>query len=266
MKLVDVSVVVPCFNCISTIERAIASVANQTFRPQELILIDDCSEDDTLNKLHELQNVYGASWISVVALPNNVGAGSARNKGWALARCKFIAFLDADDTWSSNKIERQFTYMENSKADLTGHQVCVSLSKTPEVIQSLQENPVWSKISVFELLFSNRFSTPTVMVRRTVPFRFATGGRYSEDYGLWLTMAANGLELHHSSETLTLLHKKKYGEGGLSSSLLKMELGELKNYWNLWRNTELSRTLIACAAIFSCLKFLKRQVFVFFKA
>jgi teichuronic acid biosynthesis glycosyltransferase TuaG len=119
---IPVSVVVPCYRCSGTIGRAVASVDAQTYRPQEVLLIDDASSDDTLNKLHELQQQYGVDWIKIIALPVNVGTSSARNVGWNSAAGGYIAFLDADDAWHPRKIEIQYGFM-NTHPDyvLTGH-------------------------------------------------------------------------------------------------------------------------------------------------
>ena len=96
--VVDVSVVVPCFACAGTIERAVASVAAQTCRPLELILVNDASLDETAACLQRLHDQY-PEWVHVVHLAVNVGAGEARNAGWSVAKGKYIAFLDADDSW-----------------------------------------------------------------------------------------------------------------------------------------------------------------------
>ena len=98
--------VVPCYRCAATIERAIASVAAQTQRPQEVILVDDASGDETLQQLYSLQSQYG-EWIKVVALTTNVGAASARNAGWNVATQPYIAFLDSDDAWHPQKVAIQ---------------------------------------------------------------------------------------------------------------------------------------------------------------
>ena len=76
-----VSVVIPCFRCAATVGRAVESVASQTLRPAEVVLVDDCSTDDTGLELGRLQRHYGAAWIKILKLARNVGPGGARNAG-----------------------------------------------------------------------------------------------------------------------------------------------------------------------------------------
>lgn len=93
--IAPVSVVIPCFQCVRTLERAVASVAGQTVLPLELILVDDGSGDETRALMTHLQSRNKTGWIKLVMLDTNVGAASARNAGWDEARGDFVAFLDA---------------------------------------------------------------------------------------------------------------------------------------------------------------------------
>ena len=77
-----VSAVIPCYNCSATIEKAVDSIAKQTLIPQEVILVNDDSSDQTIDILQNLQNIYGKEWIKIINLKKNVGPGQARNLGW----------------------------------------------------------------------------------------------------------------------------------------------------------------------------------------
>jgi len=126
MSTAPVSVVVPCYRCVATIERAIASVAAQTLRPVEVVLVEDASGDDTLAVLHSIQARYG-DWVKVVACATNRGAATARNIGWNLATQAYIAFLDADDTWHPQKIAIQDAYMLDMPGVAPGRHLCLQL-------------------------------------------------------------------------------------------------------------------------------------------
>ena len=122
LELAKVSVVIPCYRCADTIARAVTSIAEQTSRPAEVILVDDCSGDDTLATLYELQAEYPQGWVKVIESPKNAGPGTARNLGWEAATQAYIAFLDADDSWHPQKIEMQYGWMsKNPEVALTGH-------------------------------------------------------------------------------------------------------------------------------------------------
>ena len=135
-EAVPVSVVMPCYRCAQTVERAVASVAAQTVRPMELILVDDGNADETRSVLAALRDRYSPGWIKLVLLEQNVGAASARNAGWEAASGQFIAFLDADDSWHPRKIELQYRFMlAQPDIVMSGHghaQVEVHGSEMPE--------------------------------------------------------------------------------------------------------------------------------------
>jgi len=122
---VPVSVVIPCYCCEDTIERAVVSVMSQTALPGEVILVDDASPDHgrTLSKLQELQERFrDKTHIEIIALKNNSGPSVARNAGWGTATQPYIAFLDADDAWHTQKLEIQYEWMkEHPEIALTGH-------------------------------------------------------------------------------------------------------------------------------------------------
>jgi len=98
-KNIPISVIIPCFRSTDTIERAVLSVVNQTVLPSQIILIDDASNDGSIEKLFALQKEYPLANISVEVMPVNGGPGLARNRGWELATEPWLAFLDADDAW-----------------------------------------------------------------------------------------------------------------------------------------------------------------------
>jgi glycosyltransferase involved in cell wall biosynthesis len=121
-NIARVSVVIPCYRCADTIERAVMSVAEQTLKPYEVILVEDCSGDYTLDVLYSLQSQFDVDWIKIIPLKVNSGPGTARNVGWNASQQDYIAFLDADDSWHPQKIEIQYGWMvKNSDVDMTGH-------------------------------------------------------------------------------------------------------------------------------------------------
>ena len=100
-----VSVIIPAYNRAHTVGRSVDSVLYQTYRPLEVIVVDDGSTDGTAAAL----DVFG-NRIIVISQPNG-GPSSARNHGVANSKGEFIAFLDSDDTWSPEKLERQVRLM-----------------------------------------------------------------------------------------------------------------------------------------------------------
>lgn len=257
--IAPVSVVVPCYRCATTIGRALASVAAQTQRPAEVIVVDDASGDETLQQLYNLQAQHGP-WIKVVALATNGGAATARNAGWNLATQPYIAFLDADDAWHPQKIEIQYAYMQqHPDVALSGH-LCRQLPA------DTQEAPAWSidwtgasqAVAWSQLLLRHQFVTPSVMLQRGMNERFLEGARHMEDYRLWLDIAAVPLRMVKLQAELAAVYKPVYGASGLSADMWHMERAELANYRHFYRIRKLSLVQLFLLQGYSLAKFLRR--------
>lgn len=252
-----VTVVIPCYNAGSTIERAIESVAVQSWRPAEVIVVDDGSNDDTAETLVRLRLKYGEEWLRVITMPVNRGPGAARNAGWEASTQPFIAFLDADDSWHPQKVEIQLAVMlNNSNFALSGHRW--QISGLAEFGDFLKDQVRFYRLPTWRLLISNPFSTPTVMLRRDIPFRFNPTKRYSEDYLLWLQVSLGGYDVAFIDAVLAYLHKPPYGVSGLSGHLWRMELGELDTYYQLWKDQKLSFLILFGLWGLSITKFMRR--------
>lgn len=114
-----VSVVIPTFNREKTIVRAVDSVLSQTYKNIEIIVVDDCSTDHTLDIL---KGRYGEiANVTVFQLKKNSGACAARNKGIELSKGEYIAFLDSDDAFFEDKVEKQVKALVSS-----GKQLCAT--------------------------------------------------------------------------------------------------------------------------------------------
>ena len=227
----QVSVIIPCYRCAYTIDRAVTSVATQTLQPAEVILVDDGSGDGTLQDLHRLQATYPEGWIKVVARQQNAGPGEARNAGWDVATQPYIAFLDADDSWHPQKIEIQYGWMlKHPEIALTGHTTIVFIDQG---LTQTRHDPLradFRPVRKNRILWSNCFSTPCIMLRRKLAMRFAQGKHHSEDYHLWLTIACAGERMARCDLPLAYIHKAPYGASGLSAQLWKMQKGQLDTY------------------------------------
>jgi glycosyltransferase involved in cell wall biosynthesis len=257
IKNVQISVIIPCYNCEQTIRRAVKSVYDQTMRPAEVILIDDASRDGTWKRLSALQEQYGSSWLKLISLKINSGPSGARNAGWDVASQPYIAFLDADDSWHPQKVEIQYNWMIlHPEVDVTSHLYTWVKGDAPDY--NLPTNWQTKRIPRTKLLLKNYISTPTVMLKRDTPYRFNPQKRYSEDYLLWLTILLQGYSIWQLELPLAYLYKAPYGQGGLSRNLNEMELGELENYMFLQKQGLLAKWEVKVLSIWSQLKYFKR--------
>lgn len=264
LKNVPVSVIIPCYCCASTIERAVSSVANQTARPHEVILVNDFSTDDTIEIIMGLKQQYG-DWLKIVDLQINVGAGAARNVGWDLATQSYVAFLDSDDAWHQEKIRIQYQYMKNNPdIALSGHSF-------RELTQNDQIGLNWDvvitkvqKITWKKILLKNQFVTPSVMIKRDIPYRFLEGVRYMEDHLLWLEIVGANLLAVKLNVELTALYKPNFGASGLSSNMWLMEKAELLNYKYFHNQKKIKFYQYYFLQCFSFVKFIRRILIVYF--
>ena len=257
-----VSVVIPCFRCANTIERAVISAVTQTLVPAEIILIDDASGDSTLEKLYELKNKLG-DIIQVIGLSTNVGAGSARNIGWCHATQPYIAFLDSDDAWHPQKIEIQYNYMEsNLDVMLTGHTFKLVTDSNAGFANCPAKLDTAKKITLAHLLIKNPFVTPSVMLRAKIKSRFTDGSRHVEDHRLWLEIAIEKMVIVKLNSQLAAIYKPNYGASGLSSNMWLMEKAELSNYRYFYNKGKLLLPIYVFLQCFSFIKFVKRILIV----
>jgi teichuronic acid biosynthesis glycosyltransferase TuaG len=112
-----VSIITPCYNAEKFIAETIKSVQNQTYTNWEMIIIDDFSNDNSVQIIKNFTQ-YDAR-IQCIILPKNSGTGIARNTALDLVKGKYIAFLDADDLWKPQKIAIQVEYMKNNNLPFT---------------------------------------------------------------------------------------------------------------------------------------------------
>jgi glycosyltransferase involved in cell wall biosynthesis len=106
----DVSVVIPNFNRTTLLSRALTSIKNQSFRPSEVIVVDDCSDQERLSEIRDIvDRARPGLHISLLINDRNHGANWSRNRGIFEAKSKYVAFLDSDDLWMPNKLEIQMS-------------------------------------------------------------------------------------------------------------------------------------------------------------
>jgi len=106
----EVSIITPIFNGEKYLKEITECILNQTFEDFEWILIDDCSTDSTRSRIDELSK--SDNRVKSVLLDQNSGPIIARNKGMDAAQGRYIAFIDADDLWVKDKLEKQVTFMK----------------------------------------------------------------------------------------------------------------------------------------------------------
>lgn len=210
--MTSISVVIPAYNHASTIGRAIESVINQTHKPDEIIVVDDGSDDDTQIRLERYEDQIRYFF------QENQGVSVARNAGIKISSSKWVSFLDADDEWLPYKLEQQL-----QQINLVGEEVACIYSRY--IIQAssfsiLSDNPPRNGDLILEdLLKKNQIGMLTVIARRDV--MIALGGfddqlRSRQDWDMWLRMAIYKWRFSYISNPLAIY---SLSESGLHSDM-----------------------------------------------
>lgn len=189
-----VSVVIPAFRAAALLPRAIASVAAQTMRDLEVLVVDDASGDDTAEAAEGLLRAHGLAH-AVLRLEANGGPAVARNAGVARARGAYVAFLDADDVWMPDKLALQVAVLDaNSRITLCGCQADWVDGAGRVVGPLFEDLPELMPDGWRRLLWHCFVATPCAVARRAdLGIRpFDPGLRVGEDRDLWIKLASNG--------------------------------------------------------------------------
>lgn len=195
-----VSVIIPFYNRMHMVMECIESVRNQTYTNIEILAIDDGSTEDVSN----LASLMQVDERIRVIHQEHYGAAVARNRGIEEAKGKYIAFLDSDDLFVIDKIEKQLKLMMEKEYVFshTSYQRINMENSEGEVVHSAEMNGI-----VFpEIMHLCRITSSTVMIKKTAlgNMRFVPGMAISEDICLWIDLS-NCYELGSLDETLTVI-------------------------------------------------------------
>ncbi|RKX94059.1 MAG: glycosyltransferase family 2 protein [Spirochaetes bacterium] len=201
--MAEVSVIIPTYNRANLIKRAISSVARQTFKDLEIIVIDDGSEDDT-DKI--VQNIAD-SRIRYKKIDHS-GVSRARNEGIKLSRGRWIAFIDSDDEWLDTKIEKQLKYLENHPQYLACHTDEIWIKDGVRINQGKKHKKYAGNFFLPSLKMC-LISPSSIIIQRDIFTEiggFDESFKYVEDYELWLRLTSK-YEVGYINEKLVI----KYG-------------------------------------------------------
>jgi glycosyltransferase involved in cell wall biosynthesis len=197
-----VSIVIPSYNHALELKKALRTVVAQTVTDWEAWVINNYSQDNTI----EIIEQFNDARIQRVDFHNNGVIARSRNEGIRRARSKLIAFLDSDDLWQPNKLERVLNIFNNNpKVDLVCHWENISWNNNLKRICRYGER---FNISYRHLLFKrNQVSTSTVTVKREFLERVAGFDEdpsliTAEDYDLWLKLTSAGCHIYCLPEVL----------------------------------------------------------------
>lgn len=206
-----ISIISPVYNAERFVEETIRSVLGQTYSNWELLLVIDAkSTDDSLSICKSWQ--VRDPRIRVVVSPANLGVANNRNHGIEVAKGEFIAFLDSDDVWLPQKLERQIQFMIENKIDFSCHsygQMAPDSTPLPVV------RNCGSEITYFDLLKSNVIGCLTVVIRSSLLKQFSFNPQLPhEDFILWLEILKKIPKAYGLDEKLALYRVLPHSRSG----------------------------------------------------
>jgi teichuronic acid biosynthesis glycosyltransferase TuaG len=235
-----VSVIIPVYNCEKFIRQTIDSVLAQGFGPMEVILIDDKSTDSSLAILQEYAKKN--SNIVVHEQAENAGAAVARNTGLALAKGRYIAFLDSDDIWLDGKLKAEMDLMtsENTPLVFTAMKVIDEDGKESGKIRKVPKKATYRTV-----LRNTVISTSTVLLDRKIfgDFRMPLL-RSGQDYATWLMLLRNGATARGINTPLACYRVRK-------KSLSANKFSSIEQVYTIQTKFEKINRFLACCHVLS---------------
>ena len=242
-----VSIITPVYNAGRFLSDTIKSVQNQTYKNWEMLLVDDCSKDNSAQIIKEFQKYDDR--IKYIKLEKNSGASVSRNTGIKNAKGRFIAFVDSDDVWKPEKLEIQVKYMLENNLGFTFTSYRY-MKEDGELTNKVAKAP--SKINYNGLLKNTIIGCSTVVIDTDIVEAFEMPlVRRGQDTATWLQ----------------ILRKEKYAYGIdkdlvdyrlVGESLSSNKIIALKRTWNTYRNVEklglIKSSYVFCFYVFNAIK------------
>lgn len=228
-RVTKVSIVVPVYNAAAYIEKTVEMVRSQTFPDWELILVDDHSKDESFKIAQRLAKEDDR--IRLFEQKEGVkGAANARNLGTSQAKGCYLAFLDADDVWRPEKLEKQMAFLEREDAAFVftayefGDEEAVGTGKIVTVPDQLTYKKALSRTVIFTstVLFDLKKIPKELLYMPNVA---------SEDTATWWRILREGHVARGLNENLVIYRRPK-------KSLSSNKFAALKRIWDLYRKQE----------------------------
>ena len=220
-----VSIITPTYNCAKFIGATIESVLNQTYQNFEMIIVDDASKDNT----EEVVKSFKDKRIKYIRLSKNSGPAVARNRAMEEAKGKYMAFLDSDDLWKREKLEKQINFIKKNKYKI----ICSDYEQIDEEGNKLNKIiPCKKKVNYNGILLSCPVGNSTVFYDVSKLGKFKVPNiRKRNDDALWLQILKKEEYMYGHKEVLM---EYRIRQNSVSSNKLSL----IKYHWQLYREIE----------------------------
>lgn len=221
-----VSIIIPVYNAEKFIGKTIESVLNQTYKNWEMLIFNDKSKDNSLKIIKKYSEKDEK--IKVVDSKENVGVVAARNKLIEIATGEFIAFLDADDYWKQNKLEKQIKFMRKNNALIS----CTEYTRVTEDEKEINDIIIKEIITYEDMLKNNYLGCLTVIYNANkLGKRYFKERKKNEDYVLWLEIVKETKIIFGLKENLAFYRV-------LNNSRSSNKIKVAKDRWEVYRKIE----------------------------
>ncbi|MBQ3408636.1 MAG: glycosyltransferase family 2 protein [Clostridia bacterium] len=228
MNTKKVSVIIPMHNSSKHIKECVTSVLNQTYKNIELIVVDDKSTDNSIEMVQQFKD----SRLKLIQLQQNIGAALARNKGIDHSTGDYICFIDSDDYWVLDKLEKQVNFIEKYdyifiysdyaylKADGTSH--IAHVPKSINYKQALKNTAIFTSTVMFNMKYLTKNDIYMPNIKR------------GQDTATWWKVLKRGIRAYAINEVLA------YYRVGDKLSLSSNKFKALKRSWELYKREDIS--------------------------
>ena len=223
-----VSIITPMYNSEKFIDSTIQSVQSQTYQNWEMIIVDDASTDRSIEIVKKIMS--NEPRLQLKQLVDNLGPAHTRNNGIKLAKGRFLAFLDSDDLWHKDKLEKQIKFMQKNEYafTFTGYE---KIDEKGKKIGNIL--PFKDQVTYHDLLKSNHIGCLTAMIDlKILGYKmYMPDIKKRQDQGLWLEILK---EIDKAYCLYEILGQYRIREGSISVN----KIDNLKYQWKLYRNIE----------------------------
>ena len=236
-----VSIITPAYNCVSTIKETYESIKTQTFSSWEWVVVEDHSTDESYEFIKEM--VKNDKRVVLLRTEKNGGAAVARNMGIEYAKGRFVAFLDADDLFKKDKLEKQIRFMEQNKYSFTFTDYDLLYPNGKQ-----KKHLIKHDLLTYKMLLKSNFIGCLTVIYDTK----AIGKAYMpldcekrEDHGAWIDITKKGINATKLAEPLSIY---RLGERTVSSNKFRM----IKYQYRLYRKHEKFGVIKSCWYVLTC--------------
>lgn len=248
-----VSIIIPVYNSEKYLGKTLDSVFKQTYKNFEVIIVDDCSKDGSKDIINQYIMKF-PNYIVYKKNEKNSGVARSRNEAILLAKGQYIAFIDSDDIWLPNKLNKQIELLEKNRDCPMSYAKISIIDKNDQI---LKDNCAIKKsISYNFLLRNTMIATSSVIINRNIVKDIVMPERKSaEDYSLWLSILKKYGNALGILETQVLYRKH-------NESISSSKLGEIKYFYDVQvKDQNINKIYAGFNTIFYILNAVKKHFF-----